>query len=165
MALFRRRRFVRTSSGDFTVRMRPEERALLASLPEQLAALVADGPSPATTRLFPPAYAEAPELEEEYQRLMSDELVRRRQETLTVVRDSIGREQLTEAELHAWVGVFNDVRLVLGTLLDVSEDREILDVDPESADMAQRVAYLVLSEIVEEGVVALSTALPPPVRE
>ena len=165
MTLFRRRRFVRTATGDFTVRMGPEERALLASLPEQLAALVADGPSPATTRLFPPAYAAAPEMEKEYQRLMSDELVRRRQDTLAVVRDSIGRDQLTEAELHAWVGVFNDVRLVLGTLLDVTEDREILDVDPESEDMAQRVAYLVLSEIVEEGVIALSTALPPPVRE
>jgi hypothetical protein len=165
MALFTRRRFVRTAQGDYTVRIRPEERALLASLPDQLEALVTSDKSAATTRLFPPAYADEAELEAEYQRLMGDELVRRRQETLAVVRESIARDQLTEAELHAWVGVFNDVRLVLGTLLDVSEDREILDVDPDSEDIPQRVAYIVLSEIVEEAVRALSTALPPPVRE
>ena len=165
MTLFRRRRFVRTATGDFTVRMGPEERALLASLPEQLAALVADGPSPATTRLFPPAYAAAPEMEKEYQRLMSDELVRRRQDTLAVVRDSIGRDQLTEAELHAWVGACNDIRLVLGTVIDVSEDSDVLDVDPEADDVPLRVAYAMLSEIVYDAVEGLSRALPPPTRE
>jgi hypothetical protein len=165
MALFGRRRFVRNGSGEYGVRLRAEERALLASLPDQLETLVADGRSAATARLFPPAYAAEPKLEAEYQRLMSDELVRRRQATLATVKDTIGRDQLTEAELHAWVGVFNDVRLVLGTLLDVSEDSDILDVDPESEDMPQRIAYVVLSEIVEEAVRALTSGLPPPVRE
>ncbi len=45
MALLRKRRFARTASGEYAVRLRPEERALLGSLPEQLAALVAAGRS------------------------------------------------------------------------------------------------------------------------
>ena len=47
MALLRKRRFARTASGEYAVRLRPEERALLGSLPEQLAALVAAGRSEA----------------------------------------------------------------------------------------------------------------------
>jgi len=161
MALLRRRRFTRTSSGEYTVRLRPEERSLLEALPDQLGALVASGPTSATTRLFPPAYSSEPEMDAEYQRLMGDELVRRRQAAVDVVRATIGRERLSEDELQAWVGVCNDLRLVLGTLLDVSEDRDVLDVDRTSEDMPQRVLYLLLSEIVEEGVYALSQGLPP----
>ena len=161
MALLRRRRFSRTPTGDYTVRLRPEERALLGSLPEQLGALVASGRSEATTRLFPPAYSSEPEMDAEYQRLMGDELVRRRQESVALVQATIERDRLTEDELQAWIGVCNDLRLVLGTLLDVSEDRDVLDVDRTSEDMAQRVLYVLLSEIVEEGVLALSQGLPP----
>ena len=56
----------------------------------------------------------------------------------------------------------NDLRLVLGTLLDVSEDRDVLDVDRSSEDMPQRALYVLLSELVDEGVYALSQGLPPP---
>jgi hypothetical protein len=161
MALLRRRRFTRTANGEYTVRMRTEERALLATLPDHLAALVAAGRSPATTRLFPPAYSSEPEMDAEYQRLMGDELVRRRQAAVALVRDTIGRDRLTEEELRAWVGVCNDLRLVLGTLLDVTEDRDVLGVDRTSEDMPQRLLYVLLSEIVDEGVHALSQGLPP----
>jgi len=161
MALLRRRRFTRTSSGEYTVRLRPEERSLLASLPDQLGTLVAGGRTAATARLFPPAYSSEPELDAEYQRLMGEELVQRRQAAVELVSTTIGRDRLSEEELQAWVAVCNDLRLVLGTLLDVSEDRDILDVDRGSEDMPQRVLYLLLSEIVEEGVHALAQGLPP----
>ncbi len=123
MGLFnRRRRFTRAAGGGYTVYLGDDERALLSALPDQLEALVRGGPSDATTRLFPPAYATDAEQEAEYRRLMGDELVRRRIEAAAVLRDTVGRDRLTEEELHAWVGVLNDLRLVLGTLLDVSED-------------------------------------------
>ena len=165
MGLFTRRRFTRAADAGFSVRLREEERALLASLPDQLQALLAGGRSEATTRLFPPAYATDADLDAEYQRLMGDELVQRRMDVLATFRDTVDRDHLTEPELAAWVGVLNDVRLVLGTLLDVSEDRDVLDVDPDAEDVTQRVVYVVLSEIVEEGVLALSGALPPPSRD
>jgi hypothetical protein len=162
MALLRRRRFTRTSTGDYQVRLRNEERAILAALPDQFDALVSSGATPATVRLFPPAYSDAPEFDAEYRRLMGDELVRRRREALAVVRATLEQDRLTEEELQAWVGMCNDLRLVLGTLLDVSEDRDVLDVDRSSEDMPQRALYVLLSEIVDEGVFALTQGLPPP---
>ena len=165
MGWMRRRRFSGSGTGEFVVRLPPAERDILAALPDQLAALVADGPSPVTVRLFPPAYGGDEELDAEFQRLMGDELVRRRTEAAELVRDTITKERLTEAELSAWVGVFNDVRLVLGTALDVSEQSDVLDVDPEAEDLPLRVTYVLLSEIVFDAVQALSGALPPPSRE
>ena len=162
MALLRRRRFTRTSGGEYQVRLRPEERALLSTLPDQLATLIGAGRTEATVRLFPPAYSSEPEMDAEYQRLMGDELVRRRQESVVLVRETLGRERLTEDELQAWISVCNDLRLVLGTVLAVSEDRDVLDVARTSDDMPQRILYLLLSEIVDEGVHALSQGLPPP---
>jgi Domain of unknown function (DUF2017) len=163
MGLLRRRRFTRTARGEYHVRLRPEERAVLMTLPDQLATIVAAGRTDATVRLFPPAYSNEPEMDAEYQRLMGDELVRRRQESVALVRDTLGRDYLTEDELRAWVGVCNDLRLVLGTVLDVSEERDVLDVEQTSEDMPQRALYLLLSAIVDEGVYALSQGLPPPV--
>jgi len=165
MARMRRRRFSASGAGGFAVRLAPAERELLATLPDQLATLVEEGRSPVTTRLFPPAYANDEALDDEYQRLMGDELVRRRREAADLVRDTITRDSLTEAELGAWVGVFNDFRLVLGTILDVSEDSDVLDVDPRAEDLPLRIAYAVLGEIVFDAVQALAGALPPPTRE
>ena len=168
MGLFSRSRFAAVRGGSYAVRLDPQERALLTTLPDQLESLlVADGPegaeaAPGLIRLFPPAYLHEHELDAEYQRLMRDELIRRRLEAVATVRDSLTATRLTPEQLHAWARVLNDVRLVLGTLLDVSEDTDILHgVDPDAADAPLRVAYVVLSSIVDDAVQALSAALPP----
>jgi hypothetical protein len=113
-------------------------------------------------RLFPPAYLEEAELDAEYHRLMRDELVRRRLDAVATLRDTVDGDHLTAEQLHAWARVLNDVRLVLGTLLDVSEDTDVLAVAPEADDATQRVVYVVLSSIVDDAVEALSAGLPPP---
>jgi len=167
MGFFARPHFVRTRAGDYKLRLSEDERALLRSLPDQLQTLLeAGGPDSGVegigmVRLFPPAYLEDRDRDEEFHRLMREELVNRRLEALGVLRDTIGGDRLTEEQLGAWMRVLNDVRLVLGTLLDVSEDRDPLDVDPEAPDVPQRVAYVVLSELVADAVDALSGALPP----
>jgi hypothetical protein len=155
----RKSRFDPVRGGGFRVRLGGDERALLGSLPDQLEALMAGGAGPGTVRLFPPAYAQDAELDAEYQRLMHEELIRRRLEALAVVRETLDAGTLTEDQLHAWVRVLNDVRLVLGTLLDVSEDSDVLDADPDGEDYGQRVVYVVLSDIVDDGVSALANAL------
>jgi len=162
--LFRRNRFAPLRDGAIRVRLDPTERALLAGLPDQLDALLAGGGAdePGVVRLFPPAYVGDRELDEEYHRLMRDELVRRRIEAAATLRDTVMADELTEAQLHAWVKILNDVRLVLGTLLDVSEDTDVLDADPEDEDATRRVIYYVLSAIVDDGVQALTSVLPPP---
>jgi len=96
---------------------------------------------------------------------MGDELIKHRLDAVATLRDTVDRTRLTGEELSAWVGVLNDVRLVLGTVLDVTEDRDVLDVAPDAEDAPQRVIYVVLSTIVEEGVLALSGGLPPPSRD
>ena len=153
-----KRRFSRKRDGTFKVSVGEDERALLAALPDQLEAML-KAPGPEAQRLFPPAYAanEAfDEFEEEYQRLMRDELVRRRVERLETMRDSIDATVLTADQLDAWVRALNDARLVLGTLLDVSEEQDPLDVEPDAPDTHQRVVYVVLSSIVSDAVDALS---------
>ncbi|MHB8467118.1 MAG: DUF2017 family protein [Acidimicrobiales bacterium] len=157
MPFFAKRHFVRNRDGTYKLRLDPEERALLATLPGQLEALLqAADPGVAGTRLFPPAYPSDAQRDAEYQRLMRDELVRRRLSTLAIVRDTVATDQLTADELDAWARAINDARLVLGTLLDVSEDEDPMDVDPDAPDAHQRVAYVVLSGLVADAVDALA---------
>jgi len=161
MGLMSRRRFTRTRSGEYRVRLDPSERAMLASLPDQLERLLT-GPSLGddVARLFPTAYVDDASLDEEYQRLMRGELVRRRLSSVEVVRETLSSDVLTDEQLNAWIRVLNDIRLILGTLLDVSEDTDVLDVDPSAEDASQRVVYYVLSGIVGEAVDALMDGLP-----
>jgi hypothetical protein len=165
VGLFHRSRFTPVRGGGYSVRLDAHERALLAGLPDQLEALLNAGTGDTgrgTVRLFPPAYLEDPELDAEFHRLMRDELVRRRLDAVATVRDTVSADRLSAEQLHAWARVLNDVRLVLGTLLDVSEDTDILEgVDPGAEDAPQRVAYVVLSSIVDDAVEALSAGLPP----
>lgn len=166
MGFFRRPRFTPTAAGTYTLHLSRDERALLATLPDQLEALLATGEGDAALgRLFPPAYAADRDLDAEYQRLMHEELVRRRMEALATLRDTIDAPKLTGDQLDTWMRVLNDVRLVLGTLLDVSEDTDVLDADLDGEDAAQRVAYVVLSSIVDDAVEALAGALPPASQE
>jgi hypothetical protein len=157
MRFFAKPHFARNRDGTYSLRLDESERALLASLPDQLEALLqSPDPGLAGTRLFPPAYTDDEELDVEYQRLMRDELIRRRVEALGTLRDTAGADSLTADQLDAWARVVNDARLVLGTLLDVSEDEDPLDTDPDAADAHQRVVYVVLSGLVADAIDALS---------
>ncbi|MFC9246896.1 DUF2017 domain-containing protein [Streptomyces sp. NPDC057136] len=108
---------------------------------DPLAALFAEGPSeppsdPALARLFPEAYGdEDKELREasaEFRRFTENDLrTRKRDDALTVVRtlDSLSPVgdggavlRLTAEECHNWLGALNDLRLTIGTRLDVSDE-------------------------------------------
>jgi hypothetical protein len=148
------RRVRRTRSGDFEVRLPDEERQLLVTLVETLqAALEGDvRTEPALRRLFPPAYADAAEqdAENEYQLFMHEELLASRREALDVLGSTAGRDRLEEPEVLAWMTAINQLRLVLGTRLDVSEDDEPLpDPDDPAAPLHEIYHYLgVLLEAV-----------------
>jgi hypothetical protein len=97
---------------------------------DPLAQLFAEGPSkppddPALARLFPDAYENAEEASE-FRRFTENDLrARKREDALAMIRalDSGGpRLTLTGDDARHWLGALNDLRLTLGTRLEVSED-------------------------------------------
>ena len=154
-----RRRIKRTRSGFYQVRLTAEERRILQSLPGQLRALLDDPDGdPSVARLFPPAYADDAVRDAEYQVLMGDELLDRRRAQIDLLEATVDREELSEDELATWMRCLNDVRLVLGTQLDVSEDMTSIDSeDPRAPAFA---LYGYLSWLLEQIVDAMSGGLP-----
>jgi hypothetical protein len=120
--VLRRWRIKRTHAGTYRFGLADEERAVLRQLLPQLRELVLSPPEATDDRirrLFPTAYADDPEKDAEYQRLMRDELVQSRVAAIDRVEASLDSTELSEDELIGWIQSVNAVRLVLGTMLDV----------------------------------------------
>jgi Domain of unknown function (DUF2017) len=156
MGIFRRfgARIRRTRDG-FTVHISDEERDLVAQLVPQLRdLLVATGgdpiADPTVRRLFPTAYPDDEERDVEYHSLTRDDLLARRLEHLEILERSARADRLTEEELHAWIGAVNDLRLVLGTRLDVSEDDTGEGIDEESPEQVPLAVYHYLGHLLGE---------------
>ncbi len=154
-----RNRFSHRRDGRIAFELGDDERELMASLVGQMRELLmgtaASGSvDPSMRRLYPTAYADDPERDAEYQELMRDELLERRLESLDVVEGSIGLSHLDEETALAWLTVLNDIRLVLGTSLDVSEDDDFL-VDPDDPDEGHRALYHYLGQLQHEFLDAL----------
>ena len=146
------RRVKRTRRGDFELKLPAEERAVLEALAPQLRALLdGDLADPSLRRLFPTAYAEDPERDREYHALVRDELADRRRTAVDTLLATLDDPRLTEEQLTAWMGAINDLRLVLGTRLDVSEETDLVDPDDPDAPMLALYGYLgfLLENIVE----------------
>ncbi len=159
MAWFRPTPWVRrVGPGRYEVSLAAEERELLGSLVDQLRTLLAETTDdPSVKRLFPTAYHEDPERDREYQQLARDELLEHRLASLDTTTKTLEATELDRASLTAWMGAVNDLRLVLGTRLDVSEDGDppALD-DPEAPAFA---VYAYLTELLDGLVDALADGL------
>ena len=154
--MLERRRIERTGKGDIRLRLSRDERALLRSLPGQLRRLLDEAPGdPSLERLFPPAYDEA-EDEAEYRRLMGDELTEGRRRALRVIEETLDQDRLTKEQAEAWLTALNDLRLVLGTRLDVTEDMLLERLRPDDPDAFELSLYAYLSWLQEQLVDALA---------
>jgi len=151
-------RIQRDRKGGYKVRLPAEERELLRTLPAQFrAVLQTDDPS--LRRLFPPAYVDDEKANDEYRRLMREELLEGKLEALRVVEETADAEHLSGEQLESWLGALESVRLFLGTQLDIKEaiyDRAIDEDDPDAPALA---LYGYLSWLQEEAVAALSASL------
>lgn len=147
----------RTRDGTYRVRLRPEERELLAALPGQLDDALDDG-DPALRRLFPPAY-EAREHEVAYRGLVGDSLLEGKRAALRALADTATADRLDEEQLSTWLGALESLRLVLGTQLDVT-DASYGAFDERHPEAPRLALYHWLSWLQEEVVLALSAALP-----
>ena len=133
------------------------EQALLRELLDQLEPLLADPDDPALRRLFPPAYSEE-ENDQQYRSLVRYQLVNGRAKALASMRDTRASETIDLEQADVWLRALNDLRLVLGTRLDVSEeiDYERIDLDePRGRELAM---YGYLAWLQEQLVDALQPA-------
>ena len=151
------RRIRRNRKGQFELRLPPQEKEMLRALPGQLLEALEAEPSPDLRRLFPPAYSQDPEAESEYRQLMGGELLERHREALRVMAASLDLPQLDEGQLTAWLTGLNELRLVLGTRLDVTEDQRLPTPDDPRAPVFALYGYL--SWLQEQAVEALSETL------
>jgi hypothetical protein len=119
--------------GGWRIGLDTEERELLIRLLGELSTLLT-GPddNPLLARLFPAAYPDDEEKEREYQRLMREELVASRLAAITAVTAALDPERtdlLTEPETIAFLQAVNAVRLVLGTMLGITDDESADEAD------------------------------------
>ena len=147
----------RTPAGDFRLSIGRRERAVLRTLPEALERLLDEQPDdPELRRLFPPAYADDDEAEAEYRRLMAGELLDGRRAALRTFAETLDADVLTAEDLESWLRALNDLRLFLGTRLDVSEEDLVRPFDPRDPRAEERALYAYLSWLQEHVVEALS---------
>lgn len=180
---------VRRHRNDFSIHLTADQSELLLRLLDEMAAMLSaemndSGDNPDSdkpdsdnrerlARLFPPAYSSATpdeqlnEREAEYQRLMRDELVQSRLASIATVRECLENPRhLSEPQLIGFLQAVNALRLVLGTILKITDDVEDPDAsdeitwidDPRSDDpnFGLQVAYQFLSWVLDWTVQALN---------
>jgi hypothetical protein len=154
------RRIERTRHGEIRLRLPRAERDLLRHVRAELEQLLETAPDdPSLRRLFPPAYEDEAD-ESEYRRLMHDELAGGRRRALQVLEKTASRDRLSADEAQAWLTALNDLRLVLGTRLDVREETLLDGLDPRDPRAPELSLYAYLSWLQEQLVEALAADLP-----
>lgn len=152
------RRLVRwdARTGRYRVELDAGFRQILRELAAQLTELLADPDAPVMRRVFPPAYSDPAhaDQQEEFRRLMLEDLVERRRQECQVLIDTVDAQSLSEEQLMAWSRTINSLRLALGTYLGVTEDDR-----PGPPRTPEESAYQFLSWLLEESVEALSANL------
>jgi hypothetical protein len=148
--------FSRTGDGGIELALSRDERTLLAGLAAELRAqLDGDTGEPSLRRLFPPAYEDAAD-ERAYRDLAGDSLLDGRRAALKLLAETVDRDRLSAEEADAWLRALNDLRLVLGTRLDVHEDTFAADLRRDDPNAPALAVYGYLSWIQEQLVAALS---------
>ena len=113
---------------------------------------------PDLRRLFPAAYEDDAEAEDEYRRMTADDLLSGRLEALRTLEETALRKHVSKEELDAWLRALNDLRLVLGTRLGVTEEVYDRQLDPRDPRARELSLYAYLSWLQEEVVEAASSS-------
>ncbi|HUR49762.1 MAG TPA: DUF2017 family protein [Acidimicrobiales bacterium] len=147
----------RRRDGTYRIELPEGERALLRALPGQLQSLLRSEPAdPSLRRLFPPAYPVHPDNEQEYRELVGEDLLDGHLSALKLLASTADAETLDEEQLVAWMRALNQLRLVLGTRLDVDDESSGELPDPGDPDAEVRNVFIYLGWLQEQVVSALS---------
>jgi Domain of unknown function (DUF2017) len=139
------------AGAGFELRLDERERALIRQiLGDMRALLMLDADDPRVRRLYPSAYADDKDKEDEYRRLTHEELRSSRLANVDTVEASIDAETLSEEQLTAWMQAINSLRLVLGTLLDINDDDQELGFDPDDPEARTQALYGYLGGLLDE---------------
>jgi hypothetical protein len=155
------RRVKRSRRGGFDLKLPAEERELLRSLgPQMRVILTRPAPSeevdPAVERLFPVAYPGDEDRQTEYRLLVQDELMESHLGALAVLEETADAERLDEDQLMAWMRAVNEVRLVLGTRLEITDEGVERPLDRDDARAPAFAVYDYLTYLQGEIIEALS---------
>lgn len=158
---------VKKTRQGIRVRLEAEEIALLRALMEQLLTLLGEAPGkddelasmgiaenattpddPVLARLFPDAYRQDGKAAEEFRRYTEMGLRDGKREAAGTVLGALGGGPgadivLDEERAQAWLRALNDVRLALGTRLDITEEwyEEAERMDPADPRAPMFAAY------------------------
>jgi hypothetical protein len=146
----------RIDAATYSLNIDASDRTTLNALLDQMRdVLMNDSSSDIARRLFPAAYHQDEQHEQEYQRLMRDELLSSRLASLSLTSSILEREAtansivLTADELDALMRSINSLRLVLGTLLDVDEDEFEAHLDEDDPGYGQYQLYSYLGWLLD----------------
>lgn len=164
--------FSGTRGGRVNVRLRANEREAIRGLAAEYRELLrneSQASDSAVARLFPPAYREDPLRNFDYERAAHDGLMAERLAAIDLVERDADATALTPEQAHTWLGVLNDLRLVLGTRLEITEEssEEDFEADPVSANTFGLYRWLthlvgVLIEALDPGLAEFHGEGPPP---
>jgi len=151
-------RMFNIKNGEMVVRLDDTMRILLERTSEELREVLLVNEPELTRRLYPTAYPDDEKLNEEYEDMVHDQLLMQRLDSIDELQATVNDEVITLDTADAWMSTINQVRLVLGTRLDVGED-DSSQIDETDPDAQGKVIYQVLSHILEELTRARSSAL------
>jgi hypothetical protein len=157
--------FIFLSDGSVAVRLPKDGVEMMGSLLDELEQVVTDPDALAARRLFPTAYEDA--IDELARRARADAgLIDSRLARLRQMREILAAGEtrrgwwettLMPDEVHSFIGVCNDARLVLGSLLDVTDEEQPRRYLPASDPQAPTVnAYLWLGAVLETALGVIS---------
>ena len=144
MKPFRRR------GAELVARLEPAEARILALLLDQLEQLLTAeiedvAGDPVIARLLPAGHRSDPELAADYRELTESSLRAGKADDLATVRAGLppdgGTVRLDPEEATAWLRTSNDLRLALGTRLDINEDTEPPEEITGEEDQQLAVSY------------------------
>jgi hypothetical protein len=140
----------RRKGEEYVARLDPAEAGIVGLLLDQLEQLLTgeeddvDGDE-VLARLLPPGHRGDPRLAADYRELTRESLVAGKADDLAMVRATLPAEggalRLDADQATAWLRTTNDLRLALGTRLDIGPDTEPPDELVSDADQQLAVYY------------------------
>ena len=155
--------------GKITLKLDDAEQGVLTQLFEQMAELLNDSESetssdplakmlnmsgsthisedPALARLFPDGYSDDEHASADFRRFTEQDLRAQKIAALATVRDALddwtGKSTVSAQQAQDWLKALNDLRLVLGTRLEISDEVETdFDLDEPGMHLYNYLTYL-----------------------